>query len=437
MARIRHSMNKMPRYGLDSRESWLTAALCGLLLLLCFSTIGVSGVFFYGIVETFGTTRQEASWPVTLNCGLVLLAGTTLSGFYVSANVLVAQHFEKRRVTASSLAYTTGGFYSVVFPALAELFRNTYGTRGAFLLYGAVLMNAVPLSIMLRSSPSKSVQPGKDEVEILHPRQCRGPFCAVRECTTVTSSLGLNHSVEQIRFDGESSEAESDDVVCVTRPRAGSFEARPTGDKAPGVFEDARRAIRPFLTSAFWITTLSFSVISAAVFLFVMISVDLATDRGVSTVDATHILQVFSVTDIAMRPLTGLAVDFKFISLEAVMILGFLLQSAAFELLAWYGSFHMMVLASALMGVTCGSRIPLQAPFLAKDFGVEKIPVLMGVSSFCMGVVSLLRPPFVGYFRDTTGSYTGLLHAVAIVNAILVAVWAVRLLQTRRKRRCL
>ncbi|KAL1438670.1 hypothetical protein MTO96_047862 [Rhipicephalus appendiculatus] len=359
MARIRRSM-RIPRYGPDSRESWLVAALCGLLLLLSFSTIGVSGVFFFGIVETFGSTRQDASWPVTLNSALVLLAGTTLSGFYVNANVLVSQHFEKRRVTACSLAFTAGGFYSVIFPALAELFRSNYGTRGAFLLYGAVLMNAVPVSIMLRSPAPRLVQPDKDEVEGLHPKECGGSCCAVQECTAHARGLSLNHSVEQTRFDGESSDAESDDVVCVTRPRAESFEAPPSSDKMTGISEDVRH---------------------------------LATDRGVSTVDATHLLQVYAVTDIAIRPLTGLAIDFKFISLDSVMILGFLLQCATFELLAWYPSFHMMLFASALMGVTCGSRIPLQAPSLTKDFGVEKLPVLMGVCSFFMGAVSLLRPP--------------------------------------------
>ncbi|KAH7937458.1 hypothetical protein HPB49_012518 [Dermacentor silvarum] len=75
IARVRRRLNRVPRFGPDSRESWLMVVVCGLLLFLCFSTIGVSGVFFYGIVETFGVSREEASWPVTLSCALLLLAG--------------------------------------------------------------------------------------------------------------------------------------------------------------------------------------------------------------------------------------------------------------------------------------------------------------------------------------------------------------------------
>ncbi|KAH6929238.1 hypothetical protein HPB50_025205 [Hyalomma asiaticum] len=420
--RIRHAVNKVPRSGPDSRESWLMAALCGMLLLLCFSTVGVSGVFFYGILETFGSTREEAAWPVTLNGALLLLGGpimgflseryscrkvllgcsiisglavslcffartlacvtllfgivhgTTLSGLYVNANVLVAQHFERRRVTATSLAYTTGGFYAVAFSSLAELLRSTYGTRGAFLLYGAILMNAVPLSIMLRSPPAKLV-----------------PSCQ-RKTSKDFARSGKDEA--------ESLDVESDDVACGTRLSVVVVEARPLNDKVARVSEEVKCAVRPFLTYAFTVNTLSFSVISGAVFLFVMLSTDLSTDRGASTVDATRLLQVFCVTDITVRPLTGLAIDSKFISLESVMTLGFLLQGAAFELLAWCGSFRVMLLASALMGLTCGSRIPLHAPSLARDFGVENLPLLMGGSSLCMGVVSLLRPPFVGRAAD-------------------------------------
>ncbi|KAL1475168.1 hypothetical protein MTO96_020142 [Rhipicephalus appendiculatus] len=200
-------------FGLDSRQSWITAAFCGALLFLALSTISVSGVFFYGVVEAFGVNREQASWPVTLSgsmlplagpltgvlcsrfsCRKVLLVcsfftgiavslcyfaesthfivvffgiihGTTLSGLYVAANVLVAQHFEKRRTTACSFMFTAGGLNTVVFPPLIELFYSRYGIHAAFLLYGAIMMNAFPCCIALRSPPwldkPKPVSPKK------------------------------------------------------------------------------------------------------------------------------------------------------------------------------------------------------------------------------------------------------------------------------------
>ncbi|KAL3224773.1 hypothetical protein MRX96_026361 [Rhipicephalus microplus] len=154
----------IPRYGPDSRESWLVAALCGLLL---FRLLLHDRRLRRVLLRHCGNLRLheagKASWPVSLNCALTLLAGTALSGLFVNANVLVSQHFERQRATACGLAFTAGVFYTVIFPTLAEMFRRNYGTRGAFLLYGTVLMNAVPVSIMTRSPALKLVQPGESK----------------------------------------------------------------------------------------------------------------------------------------------------------------------------------------------------------------------------------------------------------------------------------
>ncbi|KAH7949150.1 hypothetical protein HPB49_005657 [Dermacentor silvarum] len=171
--RLKHD----PIFGVDSRWSWITAFFCAWVLFLGMATPRIAGIFFYGIIETFGVTRAEASWPVSLagtftviggpiagylcqrfSCRAVLLAcsslagigasscylaksllfitisfgfvhGAALCGFFVACNVLVAQHFEKRRATATSLVFTVFGFNSVILSPLLEFFRTTYGVR--------------------------------------------------------------------------------------------------------------------------------------------------------------------------------------------------------------------------------------------------------------------------------------------------------------------
>ncbi|KAL3249319.1 hypothetical protein MRX96_056067 [Rhipicephalus microplus] len=190
-----------PQFGVDSRWSWISAFFCAWVLFLTMATPRLAGIFFYGIVETFGATRAEASWPLSLagtftvmggpiagylcqrfSCRAVLLAcsslagigaslcylanslpfitisfgfvhGGALCGMFVACNVLLAQHFEKRRATASSVVFTVFGINSIVLTPLLEFFRTTYGVRGAFLLYGAILLHAMPAVIVLRSPP--------------------------------------------------------------------------------------------------------------------------------------------------------------------------------------------------------------------------------------------------------------------------------------------
>ncbi|XP_072146222.1 monocarboxylate transporter 3-like [Dermacentor andersoni] len=279
--------------------------------------------------------------------------GTTLSGLYIASNVLVAQYFEKRRATACSLMFAVGGLNTIVFPPLIELFYSRYGVHAAFLLYGAILMNAFPCCVTLRDPP-----------------------------------------------------------------------CRPERKNVVGCFE---RGLAPFVTLSFLVSAVSFPVVSFGMALYVMLSIDLAGDHGVQPSSSVYLLHAFSASDIVCRALSGVIIDTKILSLESVMLLGYLAQGAAFEMLAWFGTFHMMMIASALMGLTCGSRIALQGPMIAKDFGLKKLPVVMGAIYFCNGVALLLRPSIVGYFRDRHGSYSGLLHSTAAVNGLLVVVWMLKL----------
>uniref|UniRef100_A0A224Z486 Monocarboxylate transporter n=1 Tax=Rhipicephalus zambeziensis TaxID=60191 RepID=A0A224Z486_9ACAR len=482
---IEEQLKRHPVFGLDSRQSWITAAFCGALLFLALSTISVSGVFFYGVVETFGVNREQASWPVTLSgsmlplagpltgvlcarfsCRKVLLVcsfftgiavslcyfaesthfivvffgiihGTTLSGLYVAANVLVAQHFEKRRTTACSFMFTAGGLNTVVFPPLLELFYSRYGIHAAFLLYGAIMMNAFPCCIALRSppwldKPKLVVQKKGTALDTVNYSSNRPIFrdSASEELHKQNSAECTDEThvfLEKINGEETSSSVGTSDKFVCSRHSGGS---KPTGNN---IVNCIKRELAPFATLSFLVSAMSFTVVNFGMALYVLLSTDLASDHGIEPSSAVYLLQAFSISDIAFRALSGIIIDSKILSLESVMLLGYLVQGAAFELLAWFGSFPMMLTASALMGLTCGARIALQAPVIAKDFGLKRMPVVMGAVYFCIGVALLLRPPIVGYFRDRHGSYNGLLHCTAAVNGVLLIVWTLKLLKRKKQ----
>ncbi|XP_077564257.1 monocarboxylate transporter 7-like isoform X1 [Haemaphysalis longicornis] len=523
----RVASNPAPVFGLDSRNSWVTAAFCSVILFLALSTVRVSGVIFYGIVETFGVTRQRASWPLTLSNSLVQLAGplvgllcrryscrtvllccssitgvsvslcyfaksvyfldiflgvihgVTRCGLFVGVNILVAQHFEKRRTTACSLISAVAGL-DIVLASVVEWFRASYGTRGSLLLYGGILMNAFPFAIAVRSPPwiTKSVIANRkaagildkqtaDEERTFHqPTQQTAELCAlgkgdveraVHESTQQTMELcglekdDVDRAVHQ--FTPQATELcvlgkdsvgielytlkntkEEPEVHADTKKQKGDVSANSCN---PGMKQQAKKTAfdvaRHLLAVNFWVDALSFAVVVLGMGLFVLMSTDLANDRGLSPSQGVYLLYAFSVTDIIFRPLGGLLIDSKIISLESVMLLGFLIEVLAFELLAWFTAQYAMLLASILMGTTCGSRIALQTPALVKDFGIEKLPIILGSLSFCVGMLSMLRPALVGVFRDKLGSYSGLLHTMAAVNALLSAVWLLKIFHVQKK----
>ncbi|XP_075725699.1 monocarboxylate transporter 13-like [Rhipicephalus microplus] len=476
-----------PRFGADSRWSWISAFACCCVLFLALATPRIVGIFFYGIIETFMVTREDASWPVSLAATLMVLPGPivgnlcerysiravlltssslagigtslcylagdlifitisfgviqgcALCGLYVSSTVLLAQHFEKRRATAISVVLTVCGLNTVVIPPLIEYFRTEYGIRGAFLLYGAVMLHAIPSVIILRS-PVWLVKPKRATKEATHVAE---KDRANATCVLISET---DEHVSAARDIQDESGLQHESSICYHTDRnplkphqngstALHFQASTSLNEIETNkitrYSYCSSTARQFLTLTFLIHGLSFATVIFTTNVFSMIPADLARDRGIDPSDSVYVLQAFSIGDVAFRAVVGLVIDSRTLSLESVMLIGFVLQGLAFEWLAWAGTLELMIAAAVFLGTTSGSRMCLQAPALIMDFGISTLPVMMGGLSFCSGVSMLLLPPLIGYFRDSRGDYSGLLHSMAALNAFFVCVWAFKVVSRR------
>lgn len=486
MVHNRTSLKSDPVHGLDSRWSWITAGFCSWILFSSTLSNRVSGVLYYGIIETFQVTREEASWPVTLSscffslagpamgylcrrysCRTVLMTcsfitglgvivcfvapdllfiniffgivhGVTMSGVFVGTNVVVAQHFQRRRTTACSVVFTACGLNTLVIPRLVEFFRSHYGIRGTFLLLGALIENAFPATIAIRSPPwalaantrvsgshkskGKNIQGGTDQ------ENCKnGP--------TISPLLTSSHPTTHCNTAGRPSTAPSagnDFNLNVWTGSMESFSVPDTTTKRRSSVTSLRDTVRNFLKLSFFVDAFSFSVIIFGLTTFMLLSVDLAKDRGVVPSEAVYLLNAFCVGDITFRAVSGYVIDAGLVSMETVMLSGYLLQAAMFEALVWCDTLLLLLLCSALLGVSNGSRIGLQAPTLISDFGIEVLPMMIGGMTFVIGVVTLVRPVLIGHYRDVHGKYDGLLHIIACANFIFLAVWTLKLVALKR-----
>ncbi|XP_077535332.1 monocarboxylate transporter 12-B-like isoform X2 [Haemaphysalis longicornis] len=361
-----------------------------------------------------------------------LFHGVAVCGLYVSVNILVAQHFEKRRTTACSLMFTAGGINTMVLPKLVDFFRVTYGIRGTFLLYGAFLMNAFPFALALRSPPwlcQRRCPEQKTDLDKTKPiATVANTSAELRAEKHGSRTAGETNSEPQIVATG---------VVCVEILRTIGISPMPDRESEDRAAKSERSKIntvicaikgtlRPFLTLTFLVDALSFSVVVNALSVFIVVSTDLVSDRGIAPSQAVYLLYGLSASDTLFRPLAGLVIDSGSLSLESVMIIGFLLQCVAFELLSYFRQLTAMVIVSVLMGTTLGSRIGLQTPALVNDFGMQRLPAMIGAVFFCEGATALLLPPLIGCFRDELGSYSGLFHTMAALNLLLFVVWVLR-----------
>ncbi|KAH6925300.1 hypothetical protein HPB50_003391 [Hyalomma asiaticum] len=481
MMRSALALRKDPHFGLDSTRSWVVTAFLSFVVAMTLVGQQAAGVLFYGIIHTYDVSRQRAAWPIVLtstipclsgplmgyccsrySCQAVLfvctlLAGTsvgaccfannilTLSllygvtygiaegGVFVSANVLVSQYFDKRRTTACSLIFTFSALNMVYVPYLTELCRATYGIRGTFLLLGALMLNAFP-PVFTLASPQwltrqsiGTVVAGSDcEEQVVQDK---------REYILPEDSLPQKLSINEasVVVDGNAHVKLAETVFArhaeLLRCRQVPEEQLQMSHKRD---ESPQSVLKDFATVKFVVIALSFSVLGLAMTTFLMLAVDLATDRGVAPSKAVFLLNAYAAADISVRPLSGLSIDFGIFPLEGVMFLGFLLQFVACELLALLKALPLMLASSAVFGVSNGCRFTLLAPCLVKNFGVESLPVMMGAVTFCNGLAFLTRPILVGYWRDTLKTYDGLLHFLAGLNAVLAVVWMAQLYMKKR-----
>lgn len=488
MARSEASLKSDPRFGLDSRWSWVTAGFLSWLLCGAMMTQQAAGVLFFGIVDTYGVSREEASWPLVLSASVVCLTGPVIgylcqrfscrpvlmffsfasaisvsacyfansvlfltivlgivhgaavSGVFVGVQVLVSQHFEKRRATACSIMFTLCAVNMFFSAPSADFFRVTYGIKGAFLLLGGLVLNAFPAAIAVQNPAWMELRDKKSPAS----KKCEG-FSKTE--TSVVAPLLTAYSEKEQAASEEGKKTILESITVVPGPKACvvpnyarnlrnfcSLLRSTTSLKAEeGILQDMAAHARRFGTWRFVLDTLSFSVIIFGLTTFFMLYVDLATDRGVVPTRAAFLVYAFAAGDLVCRALSGVVIDSGLLTLDSVMLLGYLLQAAGFELFVWLRTFPTMMACSALIGISNGFRHSLQAPLLVKDFGIQHLPVMMGALSFCNGLVLLFRPMLVGYYRDQQGSYDGLLHIAAAVNSALCLLWAIRIFSECRQ----
>ncbi|CAN7987306.1 unnamed protein product, partial [Ixodes hexagonus] len=485
------SLKKDPVHGVDGRWSWITAGLCSWALFLAMSSICAMGVLYVGIIDTFGATREEASWPVTLpdsllnlagplmgvlcrwfSCRTVLLAcsfltgigisicffargvlflslmfgalhGLTLAGIFVSVNSILPQHFDKSRNAAFSLLMTVAGLNGFIVTPLVQFFYSTYGSRGAFLLLGAVLFNVFPAAISIRSPPWGT------EIRKFNLKSSKLFFHRSSKVIPATDVLYLSNGKSigaEYRFNIVDEGSNYQGRVLLAEKNHTSENNSPPN--LPYTVEDEtleferktlkisswKTVAKQFLTASFCIDSLTITALVISATTFILVSVDLAIDRGVTASRVFYVQYAYFIADIIFRALIGFIIDRKILSLEAAMFAGFFIQAIGFEILAWAVALPTMMMCAVLIGMSTGFRIPLQAPILIDDFGVELLPVMMGGANFFLGIMNVARPALIGYCRDHLGNYDMLLHIVAAVNIVVACVWILRLLVRRQKR---
>ncbi|XP_066269710.1 monocarboxylate transporter 13-like [Branchiostoma lanceolatum] len=416
----RHRLLKNRRKAVDPPDGgwgWVVALSGAAMLASTFGIIHSMGVFFVPWREQFvgasaaevalvpsmvmgitnlaapiasGLGRKFGLRPVIMSGGVLAAAGFCLSRFathishlYVTIGCLVGfgnslgvtnmlislgRYFTTRRLRANSIATLGGSLGAFAFPPLFQLLIDEYGTKGALLIAGGLVLHTVAFGSLVRPlhlkaeatnityTERQSIAPDDNAIPIPAPVKEKHRHCCVCSCNMRKRCLPIV------------------DVNLLKEP-----------------------SFLMFLISVGFVAsnrqTSNIYMIPRAKFL------------GIDDYPAAFLMSTVGIVGIVGRCISGVAPEWeRYRRIDqygtVAVLMGFAMMLV--PLATSYGS---MVAYSVVFGLLFGALVPITITTAADLVEVEKLPSAMGLRMFVQGVATLVGPAVSGALRDVTGSY--------------------------------
>ncbi|XP_077515464.1 monocarboxylate transporter 12-like isoform X2 [Amblyomma americanum] len=343
--------------------------------------------------------------------GLVIFLYGVLYGLGLACAELlpftvVARHFVRYRGAAIGMVFVGAATSGFVFPLITEALRKALefhtvllilGSLELMMLFGCIFVDRVPVS-----DGSVSTQPASPAAE----HTCANSFH--------TSSLA---------------KACCADLPVIPKHPAENHQADETVLLLAGERKLTWRTLagnaRSLASPAFLHAAVSRAVTIFVASSFVLTAVDFGTDVGLIGYEAVSLVTAVAVGDLLSRIGTGLLLDSKLLSGEALMMWSFALQTASMVWTALTKKYWVLLATCFFTGLTSGSRVSTTTVMVTELFDHKLLPISLGVANMVGGLFCLARPPLIGHARDVVGSYSMLYMAFAVISGVFIVTWMV------------
>ena len=290
----------------------------------------------------FLMSRISTIWQLYLVYGVITSVG--MSGLWVPMISTVSRWFVKRRGMITGIVLSGMSLGSIIMPPLATWLITTYGWRTSYTIVGLIAMIVIiSAAQFVKRDPTKIGQlpDGRNEVEV-----------KVKSLDLPAKNLSLREAIHTRQFW----------TLCA-------------------VF------------GCLWFSAM-------AIWVHIVIH---AIDLGISAISAANILAIMGGVGIASRILTGSLADK--IGYKPALLIGFTLMSASFLWLLVAKELWALNLFAIIFGVGIAGLSVLEAPLIARLFGLGSLSVIMGSVEFASTTLSTPSSIVAGYIFDITGRY--------------------------------
>ena len=322
---------------------------------------------------------------------LVLFQGLGWTGVGPLAQTkLMVSWFSRNRGMALGIAIMGISVAGVVMPTLVTWLSETFGWRGTYVGYAALLiLLVVPLTWrMVKQSPAEIGQYPDGDLE---------PPLSAAETEAATSTDTATQTVT-------TGQATEDGSLFAT--------------------------YREFLTSkAFWSVVITFGLMNGVYSAMIThLPTYMATELGFSLYDASYLLGIAGGFAIGGKLVWGWMMDNMNARLTVMCAVSAYLSSTLIFLSSqnylWLG------LAAGLFGLGFGGMVPVRSVLISRLFGVRKFSRVNGLLSFFLAPATFWVL-ITGYIADQTGTYTTAFQVWAVAFVLAGCISAVVRLPNR------
>ncbi|CAN8200121.1 unnamed protein product [Coccothraustes coccothraustes] len=366
-------------------------------------------------------STQATSVPF-LCFSMGFLLGLGFACLYQAAAVMTAKRCRARLAFCSALARSGMGLTFLMAP-FTQLLIEAYGWQGTLLIFGGIMLNLVPSSMLLwplspqlprESATNQHRGASGAEKDPEAPGGC--PDGSTQRESQLLQAQEAPSSqrlvVPQGRDVSEPARAPASGGLQKPSPESSSSatptEARRSPQPPAATKKEPPQPLldfSPLKDPLFFIFTWSFLFSHLAYFVPFFHLVARARTLGMSSRDGSYLIAVAGAAEVLSQPLSGCLAERGRSPRWRFQAAALLLSGAADLLGPLARSLPLLLAYSAACAACAGAGMALLLPVLVDLVGVEKLHSYLGFAAFFAGIAAMGGPPLAGWLYDYTQTY--------------------------------
>ncbi|XP_022696746.1 monocarboxylate transporter 12-like isoform X3 [Varroa jacobsoni] len=453
-------------------------------------TFRCAGLIYVALIDQLGVSAENASWPIVIFCAASSVLGPAVgaASMYVSiptlfifsscsgtlsvvlasyarniweitltlglmqgvcsafpltlGSVLVTRYFDRYQTTAIGVFLSGPAIVSMALTLVMQAILDEFGLQWSLLLLSGLTAQSIPAALLIKTigppeEQTDQTQRGTITKKPVHlPMSKSASFTALTSSKTSAGRTGYTDYHTKKKVPKMVLRQLRRNKVCRDTPRiaeAGdavlSYMVERTGRK-----RNSERSGKPPDTFTLLRLRWFYALLAVTVgFIFVNTTllnliVALARDKKVTSDVAGRLVALLAFGDLLGRICSGWITDKEFISREHLMLINYTLLSVGLIGLGTFSHPITLCFLVTLIGWLLGSSVILFTSITRNRLGFKLLALSSGWYFFFGGILALTRPPMIGYFQYTIGSFDPIMYlmaAVLLVCAILyiIALW--------------